>query len=108
MIRTLAPQIKSPGFKTADFSYPLITIMYDTLKQVFHTRQSELWRSTVVLCVRGVASNEAEEAVASSLLCARTRARIGTSMREVNYITMTDLTRTINRGWAALITTFFT
>ena len=26
--------------------------MYDTLKQVFHTRQSELWRSTVVLCVR--------------------------------------------------------
>ena len=57
---------------------------------------------------RGVASNEAEEAVASSLLCARARARIGTSMREVNYITMTDLTRTINRGWAALITTFFT
>ena len=26
---------------------------------------------------RGVASNEAEEAVASSLFCARTRARIG-------------------------------
>ena len=32
---------RSPGFKTADFSYPLIT-MHDALKQVFHTRQSEL------------------------------------------------------------------
>ena len=47
---SLAAQTRSPGLKTADFSYPLIT-MYDTLKQVFHTRQSELWRSTVVLCV---------------------------------------------------------
>ena len=46
---SLAVKTKSPGFKTADYSYPLIT-MYDTLKQVFHTRQSELWRSTVVLC----------------------------------------------------------
>ena len=76
-------------------------------------------RVYVTACVsRGVASNEAEEAVASSLFCARTRARIGditsACMREVNYITMTDLTRAINRdltvgkGPAALITTFFT
>ena len=49
VIRTLAAQTRSPGFKTTDFSYPLITV-YDTLKQVFHTRQSELWRSIVVLC----------------------------------------------------------
>ena len=48
---SLAAQTRSPGFKTADLSYPLITV-YDTLKQVIHTRQSELWRSTVVLCVR--------------------------------------------------------
>ena len=47
---SLAAQTRSPGFNTADFSYPLIT-MYDTLKQVFHTRQSKLWTSTVVLRV---------------------------------------------------------
>ena len=70
---------------------------------------------------KGVASNEAEEAVASSLFCARTRARIGdisyktsACMREVNCITVKDLIRTINRDLmvgkrpAALITTFFT
>ena len=64
-----------------------------------------------------VARNEAEEAVASSRFCARTRARIGdiykTSecMREVNYITVTDLTRARNlmvgKRPAALITNFF-
>ena len=68
---------------------------------------------------RGVAINEAEEALASSLFCARMRVRIGdikisACMCEVNYITVTDLTRTINRDLmvgkrpAALITTFFT
>ena len=50
-----------------------------------------------------LASNEAEEAVASSLFCAITRARIAMSyktsayMHKVNYITVTDLTCTINR-----------
>ena len=48
MIRTLTAQTRRPGFKTAGFSYLLIT-MYDTPKI---TRQSELWRSTVVLCER--------------------------------------------------------
>ena len=43
-----------------------------------------LWAGVCRLCMvggryigRGVASNEAEEAVASSLFCVRTRARIG-------------------------------
>ena len=70
MIRTLAAQTKSPGFKTADFSYPLVT-MYDTLKQVFHTRQSELWRSTVVLCVKESISFFILESVLCAGLCSR-------------------------------------
>ena len=70
------------------------------------------------LC-RGVASNETEEAIASSLFCARTRVhalaisyKTSACKRKVNYITVTDLT--INRDLmvgkrpAALIMTFFT
>ena len=60
---------RSPGFKTADFSYPLIT-MHDALKQVFHTRQSELWRSTVnVLGVKESISFFILESVLCAGLC---------------------------------------
>ena len=56
--------------------------------------------------------------IASSLFCVRTHARIAykssACMHEVNYITVTGLTPTINRDLmvgkrpAAVITTFFT
>ena len=55
---------------------PELMAYQKTIVRAYRSFSGDGW-VTYDACYRGVASNEAEEAVASSLFCARTRARIG-------------------------------